>query len=208
MSCTPVFPDRKQDMTKTRNILRIDASPRGAQSVSRDLADRVIQRLDPENVVTRDVTGGLPTLSEDWVGANFTPADARTAEQRLHLALSDSLVAELEAADTIVISLPVWNFGIPSTLKAWVDLVARAGLTFQYTENGPVGLLDGKRAILAVASGGTKVGSEIDFATTYLRHVLGFIGIKEVEIVAADAMAVDADAALANAAAGIDAMAA
>ena len=195
-------------MTKTRNILRIDSSPRGAQSVSRDLADRVIQRLNSEVVVTRDVTGGLPVLSEDWIGANFTPADARTAEQRLQLALSDSLVAELESADTVVISLPVWNFGIPSALKAWVDLVARVGLTFHYTENGPVGLLNGKRAILAVASGGTKVGSEIDFATTYMRHVLGFIGITDVEIIAADAMAVDADTALANAAAGIDAIAA
>ena len=195
-------------MTNTHNILRIDASPRGEKSVSRDLADRIIQRLDPETVVTRDVAGGLPALSGEWIGANFTPAEARNAEQRLQLALSDRLVAELQASDTIVISLPVWNFGIPSTLKAWVDLVARVGLTFRYTENGPVGLLDGKRAILAVASGGTKAGSEIDFATTYLRHVLGFVGITDVEVIAADAMAADADAALANATAEIKALAA
>ena len=195
-------------MTKTHNTLRIDASPRGQHSVSRDLADRIIDRLSPDHVVTRDVAGGLPPLSQAWIDSNFTPADARTAEQRLQLAMSDGLVAELQAADTVVISLPIWNFGIPSMLKAWVDLVARVGLTFHYTENGPVGLLDGKRAILAVASGGTKAGSEIDFATTYLRHVLGFMGITAVEIVAADAMAVDAEAAMANAASGIEAIAA
>jgi FMN-dependent NADH-azoreductase len=124
------------------------------------------------------------------------------------LALSDSLVAELQAADTVLITLPIWNFGIPSTLKAWIDQVARAGVTFRYTPDGPVGLLEGKRAILAVASGGTEVGSAIDFATDYLRHVLGFIGIHEVEIVAADRLMVDADASHAKADAAIDALAA
>ncbi|ABV92103.1 FMN-dependent NADH-azoreductase 1 [Dinoroseobacter shibae DFL 12 = DSM 16493] len=132
----------------------------------------------------------------------------RTADQRAVLALSDSLVAELQAADTVLITLPIWNFGIPSTLKAWIDQVARAGVTFRYTPDGPVGLLEGKRAILAVASGGTEVGSAIDFATDYLRHVLGFIGIHEVEIVAADRLMVDADASHAKADAAIDALAA
>lgn len=195
-------------MIQSDNILRVDASPRGKQSVSRDLADRIIDRLNPANVVTRDVAGGLPPLSQAWIDANFTPAEDRSAEQRLELARSDGLVAELEAADTIVISLPIWNFGIPSMLKAWVDLVARVGLTFQYTESGPVGLLDGKRAILAVTSGGTKTGSEVDYATTYLRHVLGFMGIQEVEIVAADAMAVNPKEAMSKAEAGIGALAA
>jgi FMN-dependent NADH-azoreductase len=195
-------------MIQSDNILRVDASPRGKQSVSRDLADRIIDRLNPANVVTRDVAGGLPPLSQAWIDANFTPAEDRSAEQRLELARSDGLVAELEAADTIVISLPIWNFGIPSMLKAWVDLVARVGLTFQYTESGPVGLLDGKRAILAVTSGGTKTGSEVDYATAYLRHVLGFMGIQEVEIVAADAMAVNPKEAMSKAEAGIGALAA
>ncbi|MEO0699174.1 MAG: NAD(P)H-dependent oxidoreductase, partial [Pseudomonadota bacterium] len=99
-------------------------------------------------------------------------------------------------ADTIVIGAPIYNFGVPAAVKAWIDQVARAGITFAYTENGPKGLLEGKRAIIVVASGGTKVGSEIDFAIGYLKFALGFIGITNVELVAADQMALDADASL------------
>ena len=110
------------------------------------------------------------------------------------LALSNALVAELQAADVIVIGAPVYNFGVPAAFKAWIDQVARAGLTFKYTEYGPKGLLEGKRAIVAVASGGTEVGSDIDFATGYIRHVLGFIGIEDVVFVAADKLTVDAEA--------------
>jgi FMN-dependent NADH-azoreductase len=112
--------------------------------------------------------------------------DQRSAAQRAALAESDALVAELAAADLLVIGVPIYNFGVPAALKAWVDMVARARLTFRYTENGPEGLLRGKRAYLVVASGGTAVGSEIDFATGYLRHVLGFLGIEDVQIIAAD----------------------
>lgn len=104
----------------------------------------------------------------------------------MKLALSDTLVGELKSADTIVIGTPVYNFAVPAALKAWIDLVARARETFQYTEDGPVGLLQGKKAYVIIASGGTKVGSEIDFAGNYLKHVLGFIGITDVTIVAAD----------------------
>ncbi|WP_425091696.1 FMN-dependent NADH-azoreductase [Tropicimonas sp. S265A] len=189
-------------------VLRIDSSPRKDQSISRDLADKVIAQLGAPEVVARDITGGLPAVDAEWIGANFTPATDRTDDQRAKLGLSDTLVAELQAADTIVISLPIWNFGIPSTLKAWIDLVARAGLTFKYSAEGPVGLLEGKRAILVIASGGTEVGSAIDFATDYMKHVLGFIGIHEVEVVAADRMMVDADASMAKATAAIDALAA
>ncbi|MEL6531300.1 MAG: NAD(P)H-dependent oxidoreductase, partial [Pseudomonadota bacterium] len=96
------------------------------------------------------------------------------------------LIAELQAADTIVISTPIYNFGVPAVLKAWADLVARAGTTFKYTENGPVGLLEGKKAYIAAASGGTPVGSDMDFMTSWLTFFLGFIGIKDVEIIAAD----------------------
>ena len=110
--------------------------------------------------------------------------------------IPDRLIDELKAADTIVIGLPVYNFGVPSGLKAWIDLVARAGATFRYTEAGPEGLLAGKRAIVAMASGGTEAGSAIDFATPYLRHVLGFIGITEVELVRADRLAFDAEGTL------------
>ena len=178
------------------NILRIDASARSAGSVSRDLTDRIEARYRAATdawVTTRDLASGLPQIDEAWVEANFTPADQRTDAQSERLALSDELVAELRAADVIVIGTPIYNFSVPAALKAWIDLVARAGVTFQYSEYGPKGLLEGKRAIIAVASGGTEVGSEIDFATGYLRHVLGFLGITDVVFVTADRLAIDAE---------------
>ncbi|WP_027235619.1 FMN-dependent NADH-azoreductase [Leisingera caerulea] len=192
----------------TRTVLHIDSSARIEGSVTRDLSARIVSRLGADQVIRRDLAAPLPLLDGAWVGANFTPADQRTDEQKQLLALSDSLVEELKQADTIVIGAPVYNFSVPSTLKAWIDLVARVGLTFQYTENGPIGLLEGKRAIIVMASGGTQAGSDIDFATTYLRHVLGFIGITDVEVVAADAMSIDADGALAKAKTQIEALAA
>ncbi|MEY8881761.1 FMN-dependent NADH-azoreductase [Donghicola sp. XS_ASV15] len=184
-------------MTKT--VLRIDSSVRKEGSISRDLTSRILERLSPEQVITRDLTEELPLIDGEWVGANFTPADQRTDAQKDVLSLSDTMIAELNEADTIVIGLPIYNFSVPARLKAWVDQVARAGVTFRYTEAGPQGLLEGKRAILAVASGGTPVGSEIDFATTYMKQVLGFIGITDVTIVAADQLAVDADGSVKNA---------
>lgn len=180
----------------TNTILQIDVSPRGAESVTRKLTQNVVERLAPDTIIMRDLTRSLPHLDSDWIGANFTPANDHTAEQRALLRISDTLVNEIRRADTIVIGLPVWNFGIPAALKAWVDLVARAGETFRYTKDGPQGLLTGKRAILALASGGTAVDSEIDFATPYMRHVLGFIGITDVSVVAADQMAMDPEASL------------
>lgn len=188
----------------TRQFLRIDASARREGSVSRDLTDQVIQRLGATDIVTRDLaTTPVPQIDETWVGANFTPEEARSDAQKDALALSDALVAELKAADTLVIGLPIYNFGVPAALKAWIDHITRAGVTFRYTETGPVGLVTGKRAIVAVASGGTKMGSDIDFATGYLAHILGFIGVTDVSFVAADRLMVDAEAARAAAAAQI-----
>lgn len=184
----------------THTILRIDASARRTGSVSRDLTESILARFDTPFIITRDLSDPIPQISESWVSAAFTPADERTDEQKAALGLSDSLVAEVQAADTLVIGLPIYNFGVPAALKAWIDQVARAGVTFQYSADGPKGLLTGKRAIVAVASGGTEAGSEIDFATGYLRHVLGFIGITDVVFVKADRMMIDADAALKSAA--------
>jgi len=192
----------------TIHILRIDASARRTGSVSRDLADRVIARLGDATVTNRDLATPLPLIDEAWVSANFTPADQRTAEHQATLALSDDLIAEIRAADTIVIGLPIYNFGVPAALKAWIDMVARAGVTFQYTETGPKGLLEGKRAIVAVASGGTEAGSDIDFATGYIRHVLGFIGITDVDFVTADRLMIDAEGTIAKAHGQIAALAA
>ncbi len=184
-------------MTKT--ILHIDASARRTGSATRDLSDRVVKHLGAGRIIRRDLASPLPLLTEDWIAANFTPADQRDAVQRDQLALSDELVNELRQADTIVIGLPIYNFSVPAAFKAWIDLVARVGLTFSYSENGPKGLLEGKRAVLAIASGGTALGSEIDYASGYAKHVLGFIGIHDVDVVAADQLAIDPDASVQNA---------
>ena len=183
----------------TQTILRIDASARRTGSVSRDLTDSIIARYEAPTVITRDLANPIPLIDEDWIGANFTPADDRTPEEAAKLALSDELVAELQAADTLVIGLPIYNFSVPAALKAWIDQIARAGVTFRYSAEGPIGLLEGKRAIVAVASGGTEAGSDIDFATGYIRHVLGFIGITDVVFVKADRLMIDAEATLASA---------
>lgn len=192
----------------TRTLLRLDASARHDGSVSRRLSSRIVDRLAPERVIERDLAAPLPLIDAAWVGANFTPEADRSEDQKAALALSDTLIEELREADTLVIGLPIYNFGVPASVKAWIDLVARAGVTFRYTESGPVGLLTGKRAIVAVASGGTEVGSGIDFATGYLRHMLSFLGIDDVTFVSADRLAIDADATVAAAEAEVDRLAA
>ncbi len=115
-------------------------------------------------------------------------------------------MAEVQAADTIVIGLPIYNFGVPAALKAWIDLIARAGVTFQYSAEGPKGLLTGKHAIVAVASGGTEIGSDIDFASGYIRHVLGFVGITDVTFIRADRTALDMDGTVRSARDAVDAL--
>jgi FMN-dependent NADH-azoreductase len=163
-------------------VLKIDASGRSDGSVSRELSDRIAKRLaQGGRIAARDLNNHLPFIDEEWIGANFTPADDRTDEQKQKLALSDSLIAELRAADTLVIGTPVYNFGIPATLKTWVDHIARAGVTFRYTENGPEGLLEGKKAVVAYASGGVPLGAPVDHVTPYLKTVLEFVGITDVE---------------------------
>ncbi len=194
-----------------RTLFHLNASARAEGSVTRDLSQRLVDRLsDAEtDILARDIgTAPLPLLSEAWVGANFTPDEARTPAQRETLALSDALIAELEAADTLVLGIPIYNFGVPAAFKAWIDLVARARKTFKYTETGPVGLLAGKTAYVIVASGGTAAGSEIDFATPYLRHVLGFLGIDDVTIIAADQLMATGAEKIAATATEIDAIAA
>ena len=190
------------------NILRIDASARYQGSTTRALTEKLVERLLGESygakVLHRDLAATPPALlDESWVFANFTDEAERNDEQKTTLAGSDELIAELEAADTIVIGVPVYNFAIPAALKAWVDQIARARKTFRYTEAGSEGLLKGKRTFLVVASGGIPVGSDYDFATGYLRHVLGFVGITDVTIIAADQQMAD-EAAVIRATAAID----
>lgn len=175
------------------NILHLSASIRGDEdSISRGLGNALVEKLaaaSAASVTTRDLSANdLPYVSAARFEANLTPANERSAEQAQLAAISDTLIAELQTADTIVIASPIYNFGVPATVKAWADLVARAGTTFQYTENGPVGLLEGKKAYIAVASGGTPVGSDMDFMTSWLTFFLGFLGIRDVEVIAADGM--------------------
>ena len=184
-------------------ILEVSSSGRQTGSVTRELSVELISALEQRagnvQIRHRDLSVSVPLVDEAWINANFTPADERSADQRDALAASDELVAELQDADVIIIGSPIYNFGVPAALKAWVDMIARARLTFRYTENGPEGLLLGKKAYIVVASGGVAVDSEVDFATPYLRHALRFLGITDVEVIAAEQLMVAADQSLNNA---------
>lgn len=189
------------------SILRVNSSANTSTSVTRKLTDRIVGTLGDAQVVTRDLAADpLPQIDAAWAEARTVPADKRSDAQRAVLAQSDTLIAELRAADTIVIGAPVYNFAVPSSLKAWIDLIARAGETFRYSAAGPEGLIKGKRVIVALASGGTPVGSEMDFASTYLRRVLGFMGMTDVTVIGADALAIDPEGTMARANAEVDAL--
>ncbi len=172
------------------NILHITASIRGDESVSGDLGTRIVESLRKDgdtSLVTRDLAqNDLPFIDADRFAANLSPYSDRSAQQHEMAAIADTLIEELQAADAIVFSVPIYNFSVPATVKAWADLVARAGTTFEYTATGPKGKLEGKTAYLAVASGGTPVGSDMDFMTPWLKFFLGFLGITDVRHVAAD----------------------
>lgn len=193
----------------TQTLLRIDASARHENSTSRSLADRVAERLRPAKTIARDLSEEvIPQLDAGWLHAMSTETDARSPEQHDRMALSDQLISEVQEADTLLIAMPIYNFSVPASLKSWFDMIARAGITFRYTENGPVGLLEGKRVILVIASGGTEVGSDIDFATPWLRHMLNFMGITDVQVVRSDLQNLDPEAAKARAEGDLAALAA
>jgi len=180
-------------MTKAnvKKILKIDSSASNSASITRKLGDEVIRRLTKEypgaELIERNLSNGIELLNESWVQANLTNPAERNQEQQEVLAYSDQLVEELSSADVIVITAPVYNFSIPAALKAWIDMVCRAGLTFGYTEKGPQGFLHDRPVYLVMASGGVPFRSPIDFASAYLRHILGFIGIHDVRSVFAEA---------------------
>lgn len=178
-------------------VLEVSASGRRADSVSRKLTREIIEALEAREgnieLLRRDLGEGIPLVSEAWIDANFTPEEERTASQREALATSDSLVAELQWADIVIIGSPIYNFGVPAAMKAWIDMISRARLTFRYTPDGPQGLLDGKKAYIVIASGGVPVDSPMDFATPYLRHALRFVGITDIEVIAADQLNKAAD---------------
>ncbi|WYK06279.1 NAD(P)H-dependent oxidoreductase [Cereibacter sphaeroides f. sp. denitrificans] len=193
-------------------ILRIDSSIKGEAAVSRRLTQRILDRLletHPDaKVVSRDLAQGIRQIDGSWLGSVFTAPDQRTADQQEIARDADAVMAEVKEADILVIALPVYNFAAPAQLKSWVDHIARRGESFVYTETGPVGLLTGKRAIVAFTSDGTPLGSELDHASGWLRQVLGFVGITDVDFVAADRMVFGADEAIARAEAAVAALAA
>jgi len=193
----------------SQQILRIDASMRKNGSYSRTLSDRLIAQLKEQShstVKVRDLADGIPYINEAWIEANFTDIAGRTAEQRSVLSHSDALISELKSADTLVIGLPIYNFNVPGVFKAWIDQVARAKVTFRYGDNGPEGLLNNKKAYVIISSGGTQLGSEIDFVSDYVHHILGFIGIKDVTIINSSAIGRNEAQVIANAHLAIDAI--
>lgn len=175
------------------NLLHLDSTVSGNTSVSRRLSQQLVEGLTTADttVVHRDLTG-LPVLTAERFAAAAQPVGERTPAEAELAAVSDQLIAELAAADLLVIAAPVYNFGVPSAVKAWMDLVARAGATFRYTDSGPEGLLKDKRAFIVSASGGVPFGSDADFATPHLRTFLTFLGIADVTLVGADSLMQDA----------------
>ncbi len=189
-------------MQNQLRVLRLDASANPGDSASKQLGERLIEKLEQGAEVelrVRDLNSDLSFIDSQWVGANFTAAEERNPGQVERLRFSDALIEELRWADHIVVTTPMYNFSVPATLKAWIDLVCRAGVTFRYTENGPVGLLQDKSADIVITTGGVPLGSPVDFLSGYLKQVFGFIGIGDVNMIAADQMNVDADASFARA---------
>jgi FMN-dependent NADH-azoreductase len=169
-------------------LLHIDSSPLYARSVSRELTAAFVSQWEASHpdgrVIYRDLNATtIPPITAEWVGAVYTPEEARTPQQKEVLALSDSLLAELEEAGEYVVGVPMHNFGVPAALKLWIDQIARAGRTFSYAGGAPKGLLVDKKATFIVATGGvydaqTQMAS-FNFVEPYLRSVFGFLGVKD-----------------------------
>ncbi len=169
-------------------LLHVDSSPLYERSVSRQLSGAFVERWKLKHpgatVIDRDLTAtSLPPISAEWVGAVYTPEDARTPQQKKLLELSDTLLAELYRADQWVIGVPMHNFGVPSVLKLWIDQISRVGKTFSYEGGTPKGLLVGKKATFIIATGGvydaqTQMAS-FNFVEPYLRSVFGFLGVTD-----------------------------
>ncbi len=183
-----------------KTLLQINASLYADRGQSSKLASEFVQKWQQANpdgrVVIRDLAAeSVPHLTAERFQAFLTEPQERSAEQALFVAESDELINELRVADVVVLGLPMYNFGIPSTLKAWIDHIARAGETFQYTENGPVGLLADRPVYLFAARGGQYRGTPRDTQTAYISNFLNFIGIRNIEFVYAEGLALGEDTA-------------
>ena len=160
---------------------------RRQKSVSRMLADEMVSSLGARkpgiNVITRDLASGVGIVNAAWIDAERTSEENRTPDQRALLTQSDALVAELQAADDLVIATPIYNFSVPAALKAWIDLICREKITFIYENDRARGLLANKRATVIITSGGTIADTDVDYASNYIQHILEFIGILDVSVI-------------------------
>ena len=160
---------------------------RRQKSVSRMLADEMVSSLGARkpgiNVITRDLASGVGIVNAAWIDAERTSEENRTPDQRALLTQSDALVAELQAADDLVIATPIYNFSVPAALKAWIDLICREKITFTYENDRARGLLANKRATVIITSGGTIADTDGDYASNYIQHILEFIGILDVSVI-------------------------
>jgi len=181
-------------------ILQVNSSARREGGNSGRVASTIVERLltlNPRAKLTiRDLAADPhPMLDEAALGALYTPADQRTPEQCARVALDDALIAEVMAADVIVLGVPMYNFGVPVQFKNWIDAIARAGVTFRYSEKGPKGLIGGKRVYVGLARGGRYRGTAFDTQVPYLKTVLGFLGLTDVQFIYAEGLNLGAEAA-------------
>ncbi|MBI3372344.1 MAG: FMN-dependent NADH-azoreductase [Betaproteobacteria bacterium] len=177
-------------------ILQINSSLHSAGGQSTRLADEFVSALRAKNpeakLIVRDLAREpVPHLDADRFGAFVTGNEQRNQDQQAVVDYSDALIGELQRADVVVLGLPMYNFGVPSQLKAWIDHIARAGVTFRYTAKGPVGLLTGKKAYVFATRGGQYAGTPADSVTSYVRQLFAFLGITEVEFVYAENLAIN-----------------
>ncbi len=181
------------------NILQINSSARTTGSHSSRMAAEMVQRLQATNPSAAFTLRDLgrtphPALDEATLQALFTPTDQRSAVQAARVAQDEALIAELQAADVVVLGVPMYNFGVPAALKNWIDAIARVGVTFKYTDKGPVGLLAGKKVYVALARGGLYRDTPADTQVPYLKTVLGFLGMTDIQFVYAEGLAMGPDA--------------
>jgi FMN-dependent NADH-azoreductase len=181
------------------NILQVNSSARAEGSHSSRLANDLVTRLRSTRtdaaLTVRDLgRTPHPELNEATLQALFTPEAQRTPEQAARVALDDALIAEIQRADVVVLGVPMYNFGVPAALKNWIDAISRAKVTFRYTEKGPEGLLTGKKVYVVLTRGGLYRNTPADTQVPYLRAVLGFLGMSDVELVYAEGLALGTDA--------------
>ena len=176
-----------------KKVLVLNSSLNGEQGNSTKLSQLFVEQLANNqqiSVTTRDLSdNAIAHLTQTEMAAWMTDANERSDEQKALAAISDDLIAELNDNELIVIGMPMYNFGIPSTFKAWIDRIARAGITFKYTEQGPVGLIADKKVVVLAARGGLYQGTDMDTQTKYLKDVLGFVGMTDVDFIYAEGLA-------------------